>query len=93
VGYGLSVAPENQWEGEACDTCRDLPACFAWKQVWLDFSVWPQDWRRHNGEWCTWHHHGGCVESKLKMDGSTQWAASETSIPESSFSMYYDLGA
>jgi hypothetical protein len=20
--------------------------------------------------WCTWHHHGGCIRSKLKTDGS-----------------------
>jgi hypothetical protein len=20
--------------------------------------------------WCTWHHHGGCVRVKLKMNGS-----------------------
>jgi hypothetical protein len=22
----------------ACDTCQDLTACFAWKQIWLEFS-------------------------------------------------------
>jgi hypothetical protein len=34
----------------AWDTRRDLAACFTWKQVGLEFPVWPQDWwRRDDG--------------------------------------------
>jgi hypothetical protein len=52
------------------DTRQDLAACLAWKQVWLGFPVWPEDWRRRDDRWCTWHHHRGCVGGKLKTDGS-----------------------
>jgi hypothetical protein len=38
--------------------------------------------------WCTWHYHGGHVEIKLKMDGSMQWVASDSSIPTLQFSLY-----
>jgi hypothetical protein len=39
TGYGLSVALQNRWEDETTrDTCRDLAACFTWKQVRLEFS-------------------------------------------------------
>jgi hypothetical protein len=58
------------------DTHRDLTACFVRKQVGLGFPR-PQDWRSHDSGWCTWHHHGGCVESKLKMDESMRQAASD----------------
>jgi hypothetical protein len=54
----------------AQDTCRDLAACLAWKQVWLGFPSLPKDWRRHDDGWCTWHHRGACIGGKLKMDGS-----------------------
>jgi hypothetical protein len=47
----------------AWDTHRDLAAYFTWNQVW------PEDWRRHDSGWCTWHNHGGCVRGKLKTDG------------------------
>jgi hypothetical protein len=32
---------------------------------------------RHDYGWCTWHHHGGCVGGKLKLDGSMRRAASD----------------
>jgi hypothetical protein len=36
--YGLSVAPQNRRkDATAWDTCRDLAACFAWKQIKLWF--------------------------------------------------------
>jgi hypothetical protein len=54
----------------AQDTRRVLAACFTWKQVGLGFPSLPQNWRRNDGGWCTWHHHGDRVELKLKMDGS-----------------------
>jgi hypothetical protein len=56
----------------ARDTLRDLAACFVWKKVW------PEDWRRRGGGWCTWHHRGGCVGGKLKTDCSIRWAALDT---------------
>jgi hypothetical protein len=71
----------------AWDTHRDLAACFTWKQVWR-FSVWPENWRRHDDGWCTWHHCGGCVGGKLKTDGSMRRAASDPTTLPLSFSMY-----
>jgi hypothetical protein len=50
------------------DTRRDVAACFVWKQVWLGFPAWPEDWRRRGDGWCTWHNCGGCVTVKLKTD-------------------------
>jgi hypothetical protein len=63
----------------AQDTRRVLVACFTWKQVELGFPSLPQNWRRNDGGWCTWHHRGDRVELKLKMDGSMRWAASDSS--------------
>jgi hypothetical protein len=38
AGFSLSVVPQNRWEDATVwDTCRDLAACFTWKQVWLGF--------------------------------------------------------
>jgi hypothetical protein len=64
------------------DTCQDLAACLAWKQVW------PEDWRRRDDGWCTWHHRGGCVGGKLKMDGSMRRAASDPATLALPFSFY-----
>jgi hypothetical protein len=64
------------------DTHRDLAACFTWKQVW------PEDWSRRDDGWCTWHHHGDCVEGKLKTDLSMRRAASDPAILPFPFSMY-----
>jgi hypothetical protein len=66
----------------ARDTRRDLAACLAVKQVW------PKDWQRRDGGWCTWHHRGGCVGGKLKTDGSMRWVASDPATLHLSFSMY-----
>jgi hypothetical protein len=52
----------------AWKTCQDLAACIAWKQVRLGFPSLPQNLRRRDGGWCTWHHHGDHVELKLKTD-------------------------
>jgi hypothetical protein len=38
--------------------------------------------------WCTWHHHGGRVQMKLKMDRSMQLVASDSSMPSLPFSLY-----
>jgi hypothetical protein len=43
--------------------------------------------RRDDG-WCMWHHRGGCVELKLKTDGSMRWAASDPSTPTLPFFLY-----
>jgi hypothetical protein len=64
------------------DTHRDLAACFTWKQVW------PEDWRRRDGGWCTWHHRRGCVGGKLKSDRSMRWAASDPATLPLPFLMY-----
>jgi hypothetical protein len=48
----------------ARDTRRDLAACLTSKQVWSE------DWLRRDDGWCTWHHRGGCIGGKLKMNGS-----------------------
>jgi hypothetical protein len=53
------------------NTRRDLAACFVWKQVGLGFPSLPQNWRRCDDGWCTWHHHGGCIKVKSKTDGVT----------------------
>jgi hypothetical protein len=54
------------------DTRRDLTAYFGWKQVALGFFSLASRMAGHNGGWCTWHHRGGCVGIKLKMNGSMQ---------------------
>jgi hypothetical protein len=71
----------------ARDTCRDLAACLASKQVW------PKNWRRRDYGWCTWHHHGGYVGGKLKLDGSMRRAASDPATLALSFFFYYTPGA
>jgi hypothetical protein len=90
----LGLVPKIKWASvcrlrhktdggrSARDTCRDLAACFAWKQVW------PKVWRRRDDGWCTWHHSGGYVGGKLKMDGLMRRTASDPSTLPLSFSMY-----
>jgi hypothetical protein len=60
----------------ARDIRWDLAACFAWKQVGLGFPGLASRLVYVRRGWCTWHHHGGHVEMKPKMDGSMRWAAS-----------------
>jgi hypothetical protein len=74
----------------ARDTHRDVAACFAWKQVGLGFSSLPQNWRRSDDEWSTWHLRGGRVKIKLKTDGSMRWAASDSSTSILSFFVVLD---
>jgi hypothetical protein len=57
------------------------------------FSVWPQDWWRHDDGWCTWHHYGGCIEDKLKTDRSMRQTASDPTTLALLFFLYYDIGA
>jgi hypothetical protein len=54
----------------------------------LGFLVWPEDWRRCDDGWCTWHHHRGCVRDKLKTDGSMQRVASDPATLPLPFLMY-----
>jgi hypothetical protein len=72
----------------AWDTRRDLAACFAWKQVELGFPNPASRLVEAPRKWCTWHHHGGRVEMKLKMDGSMWWAPLDPSTPTFLFSLY-----
>jgi hypothetical protein len=51
-------------------TRQDLTAFFMWKQVGLGFSSLASRLMEAWLRWCTWHHREGCVEIKLKMDGS-----------------------
>jgi hypothetical protein len=52
------------------------------------FPVWPQDWRRRDDKWCTWHRHRGYVEWKLKMNVSLRWGTSDSYTPKLSFLVY-----
>jgi hypothetical protein len=52
------------------DARQDLVACFTEKQVRLGFSSLALRLAEVRHRWCTWHHRGGCVELKLKTDGS-----------------------
>jgi hypothetical protein len=42
-------------------------------------------WRRRDYGGCTWHHHRGYINRKLKMDGSMRWNALEPFIIKSPF--------
>jgi hypothetical protein len=39
------------------------------------------------GAVCTWHHHRGCVEDKLKTDESMRWAMSDPATLTLPFSL------
>jgi hypothetical protein len=64
----------------AWDTRRDLAACFTWKQVGLGFSNLASRLVEAQHRWCTWHHRRGCVELKLKTDGSMRQVTSDPSM-------------
>jgi hypothetical protein len=71
------------------DTRRDLTTCFTWKQasrasVSSLGSRLVVPWRG----WCTLHHRVGCVEVKLKTDGSMRWVLSDSATIVLPFSMY-----
>jgi hypothetical protein len=72
----------------AWGTRQDLAACFTWKQVGLCFPSLASRLMEARCGWCTWHHRRGCVELKLKTDGSMRQAASDPCTPTLSFSMY-----
>jgi hypothetical protein len=76
----------------AQDTHRDLVACFVWKQVGVGFLSLTSRLADVLHRWCTWHHHGGRVEIKLKTDVSMRWAVSDSATPTLLFSLYYDIG-
>jgi hypothetical protein len=50
-------------------THRDLAACFSWKQVGLEFPNLALRLVEARRRWCTWYHHGGCIELRLKTAG------------------------
>jgi hypothetical protein len=70
------------------DTCRDLAACFTRKQVRLGFPSLASRLVEARRIWCTWHHHGGLVEIKLKTDESMRWTASNPTTPNLPFLLY-----
>jgi hypothetical protein len=73
-------------------TRRDLVACFTWKQVRLEFSILDLRLVEARRGWCTWHHHRGCIELKLKTDESIRQTTSDHYTPSLLFSMYSVLG-
>jgi hypothetical protein len=93
MGYGLSVAPQNQWEDE--DGARHTLRSSGLLRLEASRARVSQALRLVEAQhgWCMWHHHKGHVEMKLKMDGSMRRALSESSSPTLSFSLYYTPGA
>jgi hypothetical protein len=73
----------------ACDTRRDLVACFTWKQGGLGFPSMASRLAEARRGWSMWYHHEGHVKLKLKMDGSIRWSALDSSTPTLPFSLYY----
>jgi hypothetical protein len=69
-------------------TCRDLVACFTWKQVRLGFPSLASRLVEARRGWCMWHHRGGCIEIKSKTDRSMRRAASDPATLTLSFLMY-----
>jgi hypothetical protein len=47
-----------------------------------------KDWRRHDDEWYTWYHRGGCVEDKLKTNGSMRQLVSNPATLTLLFLLY-----
>jgi hypothetical protein len=74
----VSYATKSMGGGWHGTRVKDLVACFAWKQVGLGFLSLPQNWRRSDGGWCTWHHRRGHMKMKSKTDGSMRWTASDS---------------
>jgi hypothetical protein len=72
----------------AWDARRDLAACFAWKQVGLEFPSLASRLAETWCIWCTWHHHRGRIELKLQPDGSMRLATSDYYTPTLPFSLY-----
>jgi hypothetical protein len=97
----LGLCPKTKW-AMVCRLChrtdgrmkterdmrRDLAACFTWKRVRLGIPSLASRLVEVGRRWCTWHHHRGCVEMKLKTDGSMWWTASDSSTPTLLFSLY-----
>jgi hypothetical protein len=93
-GYGFSVTPQNWWEDETVLGMRqDRAAWFMRKQVGLGFPSLASRLVETRRGWCMRHHHGGCIDVKLKMDGSMRRAASDPATLTLPFSFYEALGA
>jgi hypothetical protein len=93
--------PQNKWamvcqwryktDGRmkmACDTRRDLGACFAWNRVRLGFPSLASRLVEARRGWCTWHHRRGGIEMKPKTNESMRRTASDSSTPTLLFSLY-----
>jgi hypothetical protein len=61
-GFGLSVASQNQWREVGAGHASRSSRLLRHEVSLASFPVWPQDWRRCDDGWCTWHHRGGCVK-------------------------------
>jgi hypothetical protein len=93
VGYDLSVAPQNRWEDEdGVGHASRSSGLLHWKQVGLGFSNLTSRLVEAQHRWCTWHHRRGCVELKLKTDGSMRQVTSDPSMQTLPFLLYYALG-
>jgi hypothetical protein len=78
ASYGLSVVPQNlQSMKTARGMHQDLAACFAWKQVGLEFSSLTSRGVEARCGWCTWHHRECYVEVKRKTVGSMASGAAQ----------------
>jgi hypothetical protein len=87
MGYRLCHKTNGKMK-TVLDTRRDLAACFVWKQVVLGFPSLVSRLVEVRRGWCTWHHCGGRVEMKLKIDGLMRRVTSDSSTPTLPFSLY-----
>jgi hypothetical protein len=75
VNYGLSVAPQNRWEHEdGVGHASRSSGLLHVKQVGLGLPSLGSRLMEAGRIWRTWHHHRGCIELKLKTDGSMRQA-------------------
>jgi hypothetical protein len=84
VGFGLSVAPQNRRSevgaGHASRSSRLLRMEASLARVsQSDLKT---------GGWCTWHHHRGCVEGKLKTNRLIRRVTPDPAMLPLPFSMY-----
>jgi hypothetical protein len=89
TGYNLSVVPQYRREDEdGVGYASRSSGLLTWKQVKLGFPNLASRLAEARCRWCTWHHRGGCLEMKLKMDMSMQRTASDSSTPTLPFLFY-----
>jgi hypothetical protein len=89
VGFGLSVAPQNRRREVGTGHASRSSSLLGVEASLARLSQ--SDLKTGGGAttgWCTWHHHGGYVGGKLKMDGSMRRAASDPATLALPFSFY-----